>query len=191
MLSWNEKEEIAKLMSKMSEDDGDHDWLANSTIVKYSSPGRVAIMASLVEDQMAIVEAQAMAAALSSPVQEKIRSEIGADTTRPVIESTSPAAGATGVSKTGPFSVTFSERVLSGTVDQTTIKLIANGGGAADVATTSVDAGVDGVEAVLTMAGALTGNTTYKFRVTVAVTDLAGNALLAEYTSATGFTTVA
>jgi hypothetical protein len=41
------------------------------------------------------------------------------------------------------------------------------------------------------MVGPLTPGTTYKFRVTTAATDLAGNHLAAQYTSATGFTTEA
>jgi len=51
MLSWNEKEEIAKLMSKMSVDDGDHDWLADSTMAAFTSKGRTDYVTACINDK--------------------------------------------------------------------------------------------------------------------------------------------
>ena len=187
-LTREEGEAIVKLVHKMSTADGEHAWAANLVVGHVESAARVSIMTGLIEDKMTIPEVQAMTDALSSPILEKMRSTMGADGTRPAIESTDPKNGDVGVAQNAVISVLFSEQVLSGTVDETAIKLIAVGGGAADVATSSVTAGIEGVRAVLTMAAVLTKGVTYKFRVTTDVTDLAGNHLLAEYTSATGFT---
>ena len=190
-LTQEEAEAFVKLVHEMSAADSEHDWGAKVLIGHVDTTDRVSIMSGIIEDKMTLSEVQAMTDLLSSPVLEKMRSIMGADGTRPIIESTFPADGATGVAKNATVSVTFSEQVLSGTVDQTSIKLVTAGGGAATPATVSVSAGIKGITAELTLDGPLTGATTYKFRVTTDVTDLAGNHLLAEYTSATGFTTVA
>jgi hypothetical protein len=113
------------------------------------------------------------------------------DTQAPTVASTSPANAASDVAVDAVITVTFDEAVDAATVDETSIYLVAEGGGAADVATTSV--AIDGTAkiATLTMAGPLTAATVYKIHVTTAVTDLSGTAIAAPYEQAAGFTTAA
>ncbi len=113
------------------------------------------------------------------------------DVTAPTVSATSPVNGATNVAVDASLTITFDDTMLASTIDATSCKLVATGGGAADVAT--VDATLSGglTQVTLTMAGDLSADTVYKFRVTTAVTDLSGNALAATFTSAAGFHTAA
>ena len=70
MLSNDEKEMMAKLMSKMSEGDGDHDWLATSTVLAFSGSGRSAFMATAMADVLTEEEQIAALDALPAPVQD-------------------------------------------------------------------------------------------------------------------------
>jgi hypothetical protein len=102
------------------------------------------------------------------------------DATPPTVSSVVPINGATAVAVGAAPAITFSEPVLSGTA----ISLAVNGG--AVVATTL---SVSGNTVTLTHATPLTADTVYRVTATTGVTDLAGNALAATFT--TTFTTAA
>ncbi len=112
-----------------------------------------------------------------------------ADTTPPTVTVTSPAGGATGVSRTAPVTATFSEAVDSTTVNATTFEL-RDPTGASIAAAIAYNANV----ATLTPSATLGASTTYTATVKGGLTDprvkdAAGNALAANQTWS--FTTVA
>jgi len=125
---------------------------------------------------------------LSQPIMGSAWDEV---IVRPTVESTSPVNAATNFAVDGTITVTFSEEIDPLTISETTVYLVAGGGGASDVATTAVDLDAEtGTIATLTLAGDLTGETVYKIRVETDVASLAtGHRLAEQYTQATGFTT--
>jgi WD40 repeat protein len=102
-----------------------------------------------------------------------------ADTTSPVVTSTSPANGATGVIQLPMVTATFNEAVDPATVTTSNFQLQA-GSNPPVLATVSYDAGTR--SAKLTPNAALTGSTTYTATVLPGVKDLSGNPLVSSVT---------
>ena len=94
-----------------------------------------------------------------------------ADTTRPTVQSTTPADGATAVTTNSAITATFSEAMAPATLSTATFKVAA---GAALVAGTVTSTGLT---ATFRPAAALANGTLFTATVTAAATDLAGNAL--------------
>jgi len=111
-----------------------------------------------------------------------------ADTTRPTVISTIPANLATGVPLNQVISAAFSEAMNAATINSATFTLTGPGltAVAGQVAYASI-----GNTATFTPAANLTANTLYTATITTGATDLAGNALAANYvwTFTTGTTT--
>jgi hypothetical protein len=97
------------------------------------------------------------------------------DTTRPRVTSTSPAANATGVAPSANVTATFSEAMMSSSINTTTFKLFKKG------STTKLSASVsyDGAtkKATLDPTNNLRLGTTYKAVVSTGAKDLVGNPL--------------
>jgi hypothetical protein len=95
------------------------------------------------------------------------------DTTRPTVGSTNPAGNQTGVAVNVAVTATFSEAVKSVTTTTFTLK----------AGTTSVAGAVtlSGTTATFTPSAPLANATTYTATITTGVTDLANNALAANY----------
>ena len=100
-----------------------------------------------------------------------------ADTTLPVVVSTSPVDGATGVAASSNVAATFSEPLDSATLSSSTFTLSRNGGGSV-AATVTYDAATE--TATLSPSAPLAPGTVYTARVTTGVSDLAGNHLVAD-----------
>ncbi len=117
---------------------------------------------------------------LASPVIDEIflGREGLADVVAPAVTATLPAAGAVGIAVGASISATFTEPVDPATVTAASFALAAEGR-AATASTTSLDA--TGRTASLVPDGALDFATLYEARLTVAVTDTAGNPLLVEH----------
>ena len=98
------------------------------------------------------------------------------DVTPPTVTAVQPLSGATNVTHGTTVQATFSEPMLSATVDPTTFRLSGPGGGSV---TASVS--LSGLTATLTPSAPLQANTTYTARVTTGVEDLAGNHLAADF----------
>jgi hypothetical protein len=94
------------------------------------------------------------------------------DTTPPVITATSPAAGVTGVAINITPNVTFSEPI-----NQQTISFLLSSGGTAIPCTMSYS----GTTAIFTPLTPLAYSTSYTATVRAGVKDLAGNAMLNDY----------
>jgi hypothetical protein len=120
------------------------------------------------------------------------------DVTPPTVSSTTPANAATGVALSSTIAVTFSEAMNTATVTAQTAAGACSGSVqvsldnfsnciAMSTATPTFSGG--NTVATFTPATALTASTTYKIRVTTAVQDAAGNAMAAQFETATGFTT--
>ncbi len=114
-----------------------------------------------------------------------------ADTTAPTITARTPAAGSTGVSRTTPVTVTFSEAMDAASISTSSIELRTPGG---SLVTSTVSYNASTFVATLTPSAALAASTTYTVNVKGGATDprvkdVAGNALTA--TSSWTFTTVA
>jgi hypothetical protein len=107
------------------------------------------------------------------------------DTTRPTVTSVSPLSGATGVSLGTQVTANFSEAMSASTITSSTFELRNSGGVVAG--TVSYDSAT--MKATLTPSSALVNSTTYTATVTTGVKDVAGNAMVANYTWS--FTTVA
>ncbi len=104
------------------------------------------------------------------------------DTTLPTVRSTSPANGATGVAINSVITATFSEAMLSSTMNTNTFT-VSDGN---DVISGTVS--YSDKTATFTPSNSLSDSTTYTARITTGAMDLAGNALASEYTWS--FTTV-
>ena len=91
------------------------------------------------------------------------------DNTPPAIVMVTPADGATGVSRTAPMSITFSEALNPASVDSNSFTLFANGNEVFPSISRSAD------NTVVTLTTSLLANTEYAIVVTGAATDLAGN----------------
>jgi hypothetical protein len=98
----------------------------------------------------------------------------GGDTTPPTVTATSPAAGATGVSRTAPVTVTFSEAMDASTINGTNVSL-RDAANALVPATVTYTAATN--TATLTPSATLAGSTLFTATVGVGVKDVAGNAL--------------
>jgi WD40 repeat protein len=104
------------------------------------------------------------------------------DTTPPTVTSTTPANGATGVPTGANVTATFSEAIDVATINGTTFQL-TDPSNAVVPATVSYNGASN--TATLTPSAPLTGTTTYTARLkggASGIKDLAGNALVADYT---------
>ena len=103
---------------------------------------------------------------------------IGDDTTAPTVDSTNPINGATDVSIYTAINATFSEKMVSASVNATTFTLETNG--------TQLDGFVKYDSSTLTATFtpnlALSFSTTYSVTTTTSVEDLAGNQMTNNYT---------
>jgi len=99
------------------------------------------------------------------------------DVTRPTVVSTDPVNGATGVMLNKKVSVTFSEVMKSSSIINPATFVLKQG-------TTAVTGIITyaGVTAVFSPSAALASNTVYTATITTAAQDLAGNAMLNDYT---------
>jgi hypothetical protein len=114
-----------------------------------------------------------------------------ADTTAPTITARVPAVSATGVSRTAPVTVTFSEAMDAATINTNSIELRTSGGA---LVTSTLSYNATTFVATLTPSATLAASTTYTVNVKGGSTDprvkdTAGNALAA--TSSWNFTTAA
>jgi hypothetical protein len=98
-----------------------------------------------------------------------------ADTQAPRVTSTSPAAGATGVFATANTTATFSEAMMSSSINGQTFKLFRKGSTTKIGASVSYSAGTH--KAKLNPTNSLQSGATYKAVVTAGAKDLAGNQL--------------
>jgi hypothetical protein len=101
------------------------------------------------------------------------------DTSAPTVLSTTPVAGATGVSIGTTVTVTFSEAMDSTTINTTNLKLVVTAGSVAVVGTVSYNAGTH--VATFTPSAPLLPSTNYTATVTTGVKDSAGNALASNF----------
>ena len=103
-----------------------------------------------------------------------------ADTTRPVVTSTTPAQGVTGVSLTPPITATFSKAMTASTLNTATFLLSGPGGASISGAVTYTAANNT---VTFTPASALTFSTTYLATITTGAQDTASpaNSLAANY----------
>jgi arylsulfatase A-like enzyme len=105
------------------------------------------------------------------------------DTTSPRVTSTSPTANTTGVARSANLTATFSERMISSSINPTTFKLLKVNadGSTTQVTNVSVSLSTDGLKATLNPFGSsttlLARGTKYKAVVTTGAKDLAGNRL--------------
>src|ERR1019366_4645882 len=97
------------------------------------------------------------------------------DFTRPKVSFTVPASGATGVPVGNALSVTFSKAMNPLTINTTTVSLKQ---GSTAIAGTVTYAGVT---ATFTPTGSLAPNLPFTATIAAGVTDLAGNAMVANY----------
>ena len=109
------------------------------------------------------------------------------DTTRPTVMAVLPINNAISVAVNSTVRVTFSEAMDPATITGTTVTLRATSPSAAVPATVTYDVPTN--TAILTPTASLAQGKNYTVTVTTGVTDLAGNALLAQFTST--FTTFA
>jgi hypothetical protein len=107
----------------------------------------------------------------------------GGDTIFPTVSSTTPANGATNNNPATAVSATFSEAVTASTVNATTFTLKAGSSSVPGTVTLA------GTTATFQPSASLANSTTYTAIITTGVTDLAGNAMAANYTWS--FTTAA
>lgn len=142
--------------------------------------------------------------ALNNLTADAVRSftTIAPDVTPPTVASTTPASGASGVAVGSTIAVTFSEAMSTGTVTAQTsagacsgsvqVSTVANNFSSCIAMTASAPTFSGGnTIATFTPASALSASTTYHIRVTTGVQDVAGNALAAQFTTASAFTTQA
>jgi hypothetical protein len=114
--------------------------------------------------------------ALAENYTWKFTTGSGLDTTPPTVTGTVIAKGATNVSVNTKFGVTFSETMDPRTITNLSFK-VTGAGGVAVGGTVSYS----GVTAVFIPKSALSPNTVYTERITTAVKDLAGNAMVSEF----------
>ncbi len=101
---------------------------------------------------------------------------ISPDTTPPTVTATTPANGATDVAVNTSISVVFSEVMSSSTINTITFTLKD---GANNPVSGTV--GYSGTTATFTPSAALVSSTLYTAKITAGVKDLAGNAMLTDY----------
>ncbi len=120
-----------------------------------------------------------------------------ADVDPPALSSTTPADAETSVALGTLVSITFDEAMNSATVVVNTADTsclgsfqVSSDGFTTCVQFAATATAIDSDKTfIATPVANLAASTTYQIRVTTAVTDVAGNNLAAQYTSATGFTT--
>lgn len=117
--------------------------------------------------------------ALANPFVWTFKTAGTADTTKPTITSTVPAASAVGVPTNSSVSAAFSETMDPATVTGTSFTLTGPGG--APIAGT-VTYAIAGKSAIFAPSSALAVSTVFTATVTTAAKDLAGNALAANKT---------
>ena len=98
------------------------------------------------------------------------------DADPPIVISTIPVNGATGVATNSTINVTFSEAMQSSTINANTFT-VSDGSGKI-----SGTVSYSGTTATFTPSGNLSDSTTYTAKITTGVRDLAGNALTSDYT---------
>jgi hypothetical protein len=98
------------------------------------------------------------------------------DTTPPTVVSTVPAAGMSGVSRTGSVQVTFSKPIAPPTVTGSSFTVTEAGSGVPGTVSAS------GSSATWTPAADLASGTVYTATLSTAITDVAGNALASSFT---------
>ncbi len=121
------------------------------------------------------------------------------DTTAPIVSSTTPSDAATSIAITTTVKVVFGEAMDTATITAPTTATcggtlqVSSDNFATCVAMSSATPAASDANAAFTMtpAASLANSTVYKIRVTTAAKDASANALAAQYTSTTGFTTVA
>lgn len=104
------------------------------------------------------------------------------DITPPTVIATSPANGATGVSRAGTSTVTFSEPMDPNTINTSTFTMKVTSTGAAIAGTVKYTAATRVAE--FTPTSTLPNSTSITVTVTTGAKDLAGNALAAPFTAA-------
>jgi len=97
------------------------------------------------------------------------------DSTPPRVTSTSPAANATGVAPSSNLTATFSEKMMSSSINAKTFKLFKQGSTTKIGAAVSYEASTD--TATLALTNSLEGGVTYKAVVSTGAKDVAGNPL--------------
>lgn len=121
------------------------------------------------------------------------------DTTPPTVASTTPANAATGAAINTTVSVTFSEGMNTSTLTAPTTTTcgtatlqVSTNNFTNCIAMSSATPAASGGNTIFTMTPAtnLANATTYQIRVTTGAKDAAGNALAAQFTTATGFSTI-
>ena len=110
------------------------------------------------------------------------------DKTKPIVSSTTPLAGTTGVGRSANLTATFSEKMRTSSINKDTFKLyrVNSDGTQTQITNVVVSLSSDGLKATLNPFGTQTGtqttillarNTKYKGVVTTGAMDLAGNSL--------------
>ena len=121
-----------------------------------------------------------------------------ADTTAPMVSSTTPADAATGIAVASTVAVTFNEAMTPATLTTNTADTTCSGTFqvSSDGFTTCVQmnaapvAGGGNTIFTVTPTANLGSATTYRIRITTGAQDASSNAIAATFTTATGFTTV-
>jgi TolB protein len=103
-------------------------------------------------------------------------------TAAPTVLSTVPAADATGVSPTADITATFSKKMMASSINETTFFIKEQGSNTKLGAAVSYDAATD--KATLNPTNSLQSGATYKAVVTTGATDVAGNSLDQDDTTA-------
>ena len=122
------------------------------------------------------------------------------DKLAPTVASTTPANNATGVATGTAIAVTFSEAMTPSTIkavtggtscltSSPTVQVSSDNFTSCIPMTSATPTTSDNITFTMTPSSALSTATTYKIRVTTGVQDAVGNAIAAQYESATGFTT--
>jgi len=104
-----------------------------------------------------------------------------ADVTRPTVVATAPRDSATGVATNTVVTATFNEPMDPTSINSSTVRLTAQGGGAAVAGMVSYNPGTN--TATFTPLTPLANFTTYTLTVTTGVKDVTGNMLATDFTS--------
>lgn len=113
-----------------------------------------------------------------------------ADVIRPTVLGDYPANGLTDIAVDTIIYVDFSEAMDPLTITDATVVVLDESNAEVPQAADPV-LNLDGDRATITLVDDLDNDATYRIRVKTGAHDLAGNAIAAQYTQATGFTTVA
>jgi hypothetical protein len=116
---------------------------------------------------------------------------VPAPATPPVVSSTNPADGATGVAPGAQPTATFSEALLASSVTSASVQLLAPDGSAVPQGAGSPFLDAPGTTVTIVPASPLAVGTTYRVRIVggaSGVKDLASTAMASTFTQTTGFT---